>query len=78
MKQLHTFSLLVGITLGFLMASGLSYLQQTRAADDKKEVISQEELDKNLDGILESQKGLIEHVETILIQTQFLKAAAGK
>jgi hypothetical protein len=48
------------------------------STDTKKEVMSQEELDKKLDAVIESQKDLKARVETILTQSRFLKASSGK
>jgi len=78
MKQLHLFSLLLGLVIGLMSPCVLPCLRGTLLADDKKEIISQEELDKNLDAILESQKELMKKLETITEQTQFLKASSGK
>ncbi len=64
--------------LGLSIAVVLPYVQQVFGEEDKKEVLAQEEIDKKLDEILKSQKDMKKRVETILTQTQFLKAASGK
>lgn len=40
--------------------------------------LTDEEIDKKLEEILESQKALQKRLETILVQTRFLKASSGK
>jgi hypothetical protein len=40
--------------------------------------LTPEEMDKKLEEILESQKALQKRLETILVQTRFLKASSGK
>ena len=74
MKRLHPSSLILGVVIGLLIAGSMPYLQQAMA-EDKKEAISQEELDKNLDAILESQKELQKKLDSVTTQTQFLKAS---
>ena len=78
MKTIHRFSLVLGLALGFLAAAALQQLPSLHAQDAKKETLSQEELDKRLDEILDTQKALLLRLDTITTQTQFLKAASGK
>lgn len=78
MKRLHRASLALGLTLGFLAATAVYQIPSLRAQDAKKETLSQEELDKRLDEILDAQKALLQRLDTITTQTQFLKASSGK
>ncbi len=78
MNRIHRLSLALGAVLGFLAATALYQVPSLRAQDAKKEGLSQEELDTRLDQILDSQKALMQHLETITTQTQFLKSSSGK
>ncbi len=77
MKRIQTFSLLLGITLGLTLAGAMPYVQKT-FAEDKKEAISQEELDRKLDDVLKDQGELKKRLEAVVTQTQSIKAASGK
>ena len=78
MKLVHPFSIFFGLIIGLLIAGAVPYFQSSLAQDDKKETMTQEEIDKNLDEILQSQKELLARIETITTQSQFIKATAGK
>ncbi|NUN93565.1 MAG: hypothetical protein HUU04_07275 [Verrucomicrobiae bacterium] len=71
-------SFLLGALFGLLAAGALNHVLPLRAQEARGEVLSQEEIDKRLDGILESQKKILERLETVTTQTQFLKASSGK
>jgi len=80
MKRFNWFSLLLGIGLGILLGALLPQTLPLVAQDPapKAEALSAEEMDKRLDEILESQKGLMTKLESVTTQSQFLKASAGK
>ncbi len=78
MKRFHYLSLIIGMVLGFVIASALPHAQNIRAEEKKTAALSEEELDKKLDELLESQKDLKKRIETVTAQSQFLKAASGK
>lgn len=78
MNTLRRSSFFFGILFGFLAAVALEHVLPLRAQEARGEVLRQEELDKHLDEILEAQKGILERLETVTTQTQFLKAASGK
>jgi hypothetical protein len=78
MNRIHRSSLALGVALGLLAAAALQRVPPLRAQDAKKEALSQEELDKRLDEVLEAQKKLLERLDTVTTQTQFLKASSGK
>ena len=77
MKRIHLFSLTLGLALGFAAAAGVLKLPHA-CAEEPKPVMTQEELDKKLDAILEDQKQVAKRLEDVVTQTQFLKAASGK
>ncbi len=77
MKRIHLFSLTLGALLG-LGAAGLFQLPRLQAAEEAKPGISQEELDKKYDELLEMQKDLNKRLDDVVTQTQFLKASSGK
>ncbi len=81
MKKLHFSSLVLGAIIGLVLASMVHFVQPARAqesTEQKKSALTDEEVDKRLDEILESQKELRKKLETIATQTRFLKASAGK
>ena len=78
MKQIHSLSMILGLAIGLLLGIITPYFQSSFAQDNKKEIMTQEEVDKKLDEVIESQKELLSHIETITTQTQFVKATAGK
>ena len=77
MKRIQTFSLLLGITLGLTLAGAMPYVQKA-VAEDKKEGITQEELDQKLDEVLKDQGELKKRLDSVITQTQSIKAASGK
>ncbi|MBI4027578.1 MAG: hypothetical protein HY360_21505 [Verrucomicrobia bacterium] len=78
MKRIHAFSLLLGVSLGLLIAGAFPFLQRSLAEDAKKDAITQEELDKKLDEILDNQKEMRKRIDAVVEQTKFIKAAAGR
>jgi hypothetical protein len=78
MKTIHFLYLVIGIFIG-LAISGLNP-SSTRAfaQEDKKTAMSEEELNKHLEEILEGQAKIKKRLEAITIQTQFIKASSGK
>lgn len=78
MKTIHRFSLVLGLVLGFLAASAVYQVPALRAQEANKDALTQEELDKRLDDILAAQKALMERLDTVTTQSQFLKSASGK
>lgn len=78
MKTLHRFSLALGLALGFLAASAVYQIPSLRAQEAKKEAMSQEEIDKRLDDILAAQKAIMDRIDAVTTQSQFLKSASGK
>jgi len=78
MKRFHYLSLIIGMVLGFVIASALPHAQNILAEERNAAALSEEELDKKLDELLESQKDLKKRIETVATQSQFLKAASGK
>jgi hypothetical protein len=77
MKHIHQFSLLVGFILGVLGTSLIPYVS-TSMAQAKTEGMTQDEVDKKLDEVIEAQKKIKQRLEAITTQTQFLKASSGK
>lgn len=75
MKKIHLASLIAGLLLGLLIASGIPSLRTLHAEDDS---IPRVEVDKKLEEILTSQETLKKRIATIVEQTQFLKASSGK
>lgn len=78
MKKLHTLSLILGITIGFSIAHFVSAPPRLMAQEEKKDVLSREEIDKRLDEILQSQKEIRTRLDKIKEQAQFAKSASGK
>lgn len=100
MKKLHLPSIILGISIGILCATGalsiqhlfaqepvsmeikggapLNNLTSSNTSSQAQASLTQEEIDKKLDEVLESQKALQKRLETILVQTRFLKASSGK
>jgi D-serine dehydratase len=78
MKSIHTFSLILGIVVGLSISGFAPVIQKAFAQEEKKEGMTQEEIDKHLTDILESQDKLKKQLEAIVTQTQFLKASSGK
>lgn len=75
MKKIHPTSLIAGLLLGLLLASGLPALRVAHAEDDS---IPRAEVDKKLEEVLASQESLKKRIAAIVEQTQFLKASSGK
>ncbi len=69
---------ILGLAVGVLLATLIFHLPRAGAEEARKEIITQEELDKKLDDVLASQGDLLKRTEAILAQTQFLKASSGK
>ena len=84
MKKLHTLSLMLGITIGFAIANFVSSpphllaQEEKKTQEEKKDGLSQEEIDRRLDEILQSQKEIRSRLDKIKEQAQTTKAAAGK
>ncbi|MCC7519663.1 MAG: hypothetical protein IT578_10820 [Verrucomicrobiae bacterium] len=78
MKTFSRFPFMLGAALGFLAAAALFRIAPLRAQEARAEMLSQEELDRRLDETLDVQKKILERLEAVVTQTQFLKAASGK
>ena len=78
MKTIHRFSLVLGLLLGFLAATALYHVPSLHAQEARKDALTQEEIDKRLDDILLAQKAIMDRIDTIVTQTQFLKSSSGK
>jgi len=77
MKRIHLSSLILGVLIG-LGAIGLFQLPLLHAAEETKPGITQEDLDKKYDEVLDMQKELAKRLDDVETQTQFIKAASGK
>ena len=87
MKKLNLFSAMVGLIFGLVLAGALPSVQRLLAQETnkvasevkkeeaKKEGMSEEEMGKKLDEILDSQKKLQEKISGILEQSKFLKVS---
>ncbi len=88
-KKIDLFSALLGIAFGLFLAGALPSFQRalaeetnavvappkTVAAAPKKESMSQEEMDKKLDDIIDSQKKIQEKINAAVEKSKTLKAA---
>ena len=89
MKKFDLFSVLLGIAFGLFLAGALPSFQRalaaetntvaappkTEAAAPKKESMTQEEMDKKLDDIIDSQKKILEKINAAMEKSKTLKAS---
>lgn len=68
---------MLGIALGLMIAGSVPYAQRAMA-EEKKDGITQAELDEKLDTVIKEQAAVQKRLETALAKTQEIKAASGK
>ena len=88
-KKIDLFSALLGLAFGLFLAGALPLFQhalaeetnavaaaaKTEIAAPKKESMPQEEMDKNLEEIVDSQKKIQEQINAVMEQSKFLKVS---
>jgi len=78
MKSIHTFYLIIGVFIGLAIGGFSPSIQKVFAQEEKKDGLTDEEINKRLDEILEDQLKIKKKLEAITTQTQFIKASSGK